>query len=127
MTKNFKKHEFECNCGCEMPDEVYSRVIKLAVELQKLRDIFGVPFSPTSAYRCPEYNLNVGGVSNSQHLLGFAADLQVPDVEPEEVAGMIESLMDSGDILMGGVGRYNTFTHMDIRGRRARWDKTSDI
>ena len=127
MTKNFKIHEFACKCGCDMPDEVYSRVIKLAVELQKLRDIFDVPFTPTSAYRCPEHNRRIGGVRNSQHLLGFAADLQIPGVEPEEVAGMIESLMGSGDILMGGVGRYNTFTHMDIRGRRARWNKTSDI
>ena len=127
MTKNFKKHEFECKCGCEMPDDVYSNVIKLAGELQKLRDIFDVPFTPTNAYRCPKHNKAVGGVSRSMHLLGLAADLQIPDVEPHEVAGVIETLMDSGDILMGGVGRYNTFTHMDIRGNRARWDKTSDI
>lgn len=127
MTKNFKKHEFECNCGCEMPDDVYSNVIKLAGELQKLRDTFDVPFTPTNAYRCPEHNKAVGGVSKSMHLLGLAADLQIPEIEPHEVAGVIETLMDNGEILMGGVGRYNTFTHMDIRGHRARWDKTSDI
>lgn len=127
MTKNFKKHEFECKCGCEMPDDVYSNVIKLAGELQKLRDIFDVPFTPTNAYRCPEHNKAVGGVSKSMHLLGLAADLQIPEIEPHEVAGVIETLMDNGEILMGGVGRYNTFTHMDIRGYRARWDKTSDI
>ncbi len=127
MTKNFKKHEFECNCGCEMPDDVYSNVIKLAGELQKLRDIFDVPFTPTNAYRCPKHNKAVGGVSKSMHLLGLAADLQIPEIEPHEVAGVIETLMDNGEILMGGVGRYNTFTHMDIRGNRARWDKTSDI
>lgn len=127
MTKNFKKHEFECKCGCEMPDDVYSNVIKLAGELQKLRDIFDVPFTPTNAYRCPEHNKAVGGVSKSMHLLGLAADLQIQEIEPHEVAGVIETLMDNGEILMGGVGRYNTFTHMDIRGHRARWDKTSDI
>jgi len=127
MTKNFKKHEFECNCGCEMPDDVYSNVIKLAGELQKLRDIFDVPFTPTNAYRCPEHNKAVGGVSRSMHLLGLAADLQIPEIEPHEVAGVIETLMDNGEVLMGGVGRYNTFTHMDIRGSRARWDKTSDL
>lgn len=127
MTKNFKKHEFECKCGCEMPDDVYSNVIKLAGELQKLRDIFDVPFTPTNAYRCPKHNKAVGGVSKSMHLLGLAADLQIPEIEPHEVAGVIETLMDNGEILMGGVGRYNTFTHMDIRGNRARWDKTSDI
>jgi uncharacterized protein YcbK (DUF882 family) len=127
MTKNFSKHEFECSCGCEMPPEVYSNVIKLAVELQKLRDIFDVPFTPTSGYRCPDYNAKIGGATSSQHMLGKAADLQIPDVEPHEVAGIIETLMDSGDLLMGGLGRYNTFTHMDIRGRRARWNKTSKI
>lgn len=125
MTKNFKIHEFECKCGCDMPDDVRDNILKLAVELQKLRDKVGVPFSPTNAYRCKEHNANVGGVPFSQHLLGKAADLKIEGFTPDEVADMVEEMMDNGDFLMGGVGRYDTFTHVDIRKKRARWNNKS--
>ena len=38
MTKNFKIQEFECKGGCDMPLEVYENIIKLASQLQFLRD-----------------------------------------------------------------------------------------
>ena len=31
--------------------------------------------------------------------------------------------MKSERFKMGGVGEYNTFTHIDIRGFKARWSK----
>ena len=48
--------------------------------LQPLRDRFG-PIRITSGYRCPELNRAVGGVKNSQHLQGEAADIHLPSVE----------------------------------------------
>jgi len=38
------------------------------------------------------------------------------------VADAIEFLINTGMLKEGGVGRYNTFTHYDIRGTRARWN-----
>ena len=55
MTKNFKLKEFECNDGSKMPLEVYENVIKLANQLQFLRDYTGRPISINSAYRSPDY------------------------------------------------------------------------
>ncbi len=43
--------------------------------LDPLREIYGKPIRVTSGYRCPRLNKAVGGVANSQHLTGQAADL----------------------------------------------------
>ena len=122
MTKNFNISEFECKCGCEMPPEVYSNIIKLANQLQILRDIVSKPIKINSAYRCEKHNKKVGGVKNSQHLLGKAADIQVKGYKPEILAGLIDELIYDGHMLQGGIGVYNTFVHYDFRKTKARWD-----
>ncbi len=66
MTNNFKLSEFECNCGCVMPDEVKSNIIKLAVQLQTLRDIIDKPIRITNAYRCLSHNRSIGSKDTSQ-------------------------------------------------------------
>ena len=43
--------------------------------LQPLREAMREPIKIGSGYRCPRLNKAVGGVSNSQHMLGQAADL----------------------------------------------------
>ena len=51
--------------------------------LEPLRRHYGAPIRITSGFRCEALNRAVGGVGNSQHMLGEAADLSVPS---EEVA-----------------------------------------
>ena len=121
MTKNFKLEEFQCKCGCEMPQEVFSNIIKLASQLQILRDYLGRPVRVNSAYRCEQHNKKVGGRPNSQHLLGKAADIVVDSLKPAEVYAVINDLIDMGIMLQGGLGNYDTFTHYDIRKKKARW------
>jgi uncharacterized protein YcbK (DUF882 family) len=124
MTKNFKLKEFECNDGSKMPLEVYENVIKLANQLQFLRDYTGRPITINSAYRSPEHNAKVGGSKTSQHLLGKAADITIQSLKPAEVFMIIEELIDMGHMLQGGLGLYDTFVHYDIRKSKARWDYT---
>jgi len=124
LTKNFNKSEFECKCGCEMPEDVLFEIQKLAAQLQTIRDFIRKPVKLTNAYRCPKHNKAVGGVSNSQHILGKAADIQIKDLDSAEVYKTIDNLTEHGHILQGGLGKYNTFTHYDIRKTRARWNKT---
>ena len=129
MTKNFKKQEFLCKgdiCGrCQMPDEIYYNIIKTANQLQTLRNKIGLPIRVTSGYRCEEWNEKVGGVSNSRHKIGKAADIQVDGVSPLQIYKTINELIDNGDMLQGGVGVYDTFVHYDYRGTRTRWNKIS--
>ena len=122
MTKNFKLKEFECKCGCDMPLEVYENIIKLASQLQFLRDYTGRPITINSAYRCPEHNAKVGGSKTSQHLLGKAADITIQSLKPAEVYALIEELIDMGHMLQGGLGLYDKFVHYDIRKTKARWN-----
>ena len=46
--------------------------------LEPIRNAFGVPFSPSSGYRCEELNRLIGGSPNSAHCLGLAVDIELP-------------------------------------------------
>ena len=122
LTKNFSLHEFDCKDGSKMPSEVLLNIVKLADQLQILRNFIGRPIKINSAYRSPSHNKMVGGAKNSQHLLGKAADIRVDGVSPRELHGIIEELIKDGRMKEGGLGRYNSFTHYDIRGTKARWN-----
>lgn len=126
LTKNFSITEFHCKDGSEMPLEVFNNVTDLAVQLEIVRAHFNAPVTINSAYRSPVYNREAGGAPNSQHLSGRAADIVIDGVTPDEVADAIEFLIDEGLLKEGGLGRYDTFTHYDIRGTKARWDYRSN-
>ncbi len=123
LTSNFNLEEFECKCGCEMPEFAKKNIIELAENLQVLRDEVG-RLDLTNAYRCKNHNADVGGSVNSQHLKGKAADIKSKTLNPKEIATIVDDLMKSEKFKLGGIGIYNTFTHVDIRGVRARWSKT---
>tara|TARA_B110000037_G_scaffold79737_1_gene95111 strand:- start:919 stop:1302 length:384 start_codon:yes stop_codon:yes gene_type:complete len=122
LTKNFSLSEFECKGGCKMPNDVFENIKLLAIHLQAFRDVFNEPITINSSYRCVEYNSLVGGSKTSQHLLGKAADITIKGYTPDEVADKIELLHSENRNRTNGLGRYNTFTHVDIRNNYARWD-----
>ena len=115
ISKNFDRSEFACKCGCGQ-DTVD---VELVDVLQRLRDHVNKPIGISSANRCPSHNISVGGSPKSQHLVSKAADLQLSGLDPEEVADLLEQWFPS----KYGIGRYNSFTHIDVRGGRSRWDK----
>ncbi len=49
--------------------------------LEPLREHAGVPIVITSGFRCRRLNKAVGGATHSQHCLGEAADIHLPDIE----------------------------------------------
>jgi len=74
--KFFKLNEFMCRCGrCRMPPEAVQNIETLVDNvLDPARERLG-PIVVNSGYRCPKHNREVGGVANSQHLKGEAADI----------------------------------------------------
>lgn len=60
------------------------RNINLLVDnvLDPVRDMVNTPIIITSGYRCPQVNRLVGGVDNSQHMSGCAADFHVQGFTP---------------------------------------------
>ena len=122
LTENFDREEFECTDGSGMPTDVQLNIAELAVQLEIIRAHFNAPVHINSAYRSLEYNRSIGSNDSSQHVLGRAADITIKGVSPDDVADAIDFLIATGMLKEGGVGRYNTFTHYDIRGTRARWN-----
>ena len=112
LSPSFHLREFECHCGCCKTTLIAPEHILL---LQGLRDTIGLPITITSGYRCAKHNTACGGGRNSQHKRGTATDIVVAGVSPDQVAERCEHF--------DGLGRYDTFTHIDSRGQRARWDK----
>jgi uncharacterized protein YcbK (DUF882 family) len=121
LTKNFSLSEFDCKDGSEIPSQLLPNVLELAESLQELRDFVGVPIKINSAYRSLEHNASIGGTNSSQHLFAKAADIVVEGKTPAQVATMIKLLILQGKMKQGGIGVYDTFTHYDIRGYKARW------
>lgn len=69
--------------------------------LDKVREKYG-PIWVDSAFRSPEVNAAVGGVSNSQHLTGSAADIYAMDrVNNGPLFWAAYDLMQSGEITVG--------------------------
>jgi uncharacterized protein YcbK (DUF882 family) len=124
LTKNFHINEFRCHDGTEVPAELYDNVLELAKNLQALRDRIGKPIKIISGYRHLGYNKKIGGARKSQHIEAKAADIKVKGIGPAKLARHIEEAIADGDMKKGGVGRYPTFTHYDIRGKNARWGGT---
>jgi len=114
LSTNFKVKEFACRDGSD-PIFISPELVKV---LQKIRTHFGKPVTITSAYRTATHNKAVGGEAQSQHLYGLAADIKVSGIAPKTVAAYAESLMPSS----GGIGVYSTFTHVDVRKSKARWN-----
>lgn len=113
VSTNFKVREFACADGS---DPVFISPELVSV-LQNIRTHFGKPVTITSAYRTPAHNKQVGGVSDSQHLFGTAADIKVKGVSPERVAQYAEKLLTG----KGGIGVYDSFVHIDVRPTKTRW------
>ena len=112
LSSNFKVKEFACQDGSD-PIFIDSELVSV---LQKIRNHFGKAVTITSAYRTPTHNKKVGGTTYSQHLYGKAADIKVQGIAPKDVAEYAETLLDEG-----GIGIYNTFTHIDVRSTKSRW------
>ncbi|MGU3485255.1 D-Ala-D-Ala carboxypeptidase family metallohydrolase [Enterobacter bugandensis] len=116
ISPHFNRSEFGCKCGCG-----FNAVDKQLNEiLEDVRTHFNAPLIINCACRCPAHNKAVGGEDKSQHLYGMAADITVNGYSPDSVANYLEQHHSNC-----GIGRYDTFTHIDVRGYAAHWDYRS--
>lgn len=115
LSANFSRSEFKCKCGNCDYDTVDSELVEV---LQRVRDYFKESVVVTSGNRCVTHNASVGGAKNSYHVRGRAADIQVKNVSPSDVQDWLEFHYPD----KYGIGRYNTFTHIDTRTGKGRWN-----
>ena len=107
---HFKLDEFRCR-GCKE----LKLNINLLLKLEELRKLTG-PLIINSGYRSISYNNYVGGIKDSEHIKGNAADIVALNMSPGKVYYIADKLFS------GGVGKYNTFTHVDVGINRYRWN-----
>jgi len=107
--KFFQTNEFLCKCGCgagtleEMDKELLEK-------LDSARDIAGIPFVINSGFRCEKHNKAVGGVVNSQHKEGKAADIRCKD---SALRFIILNVLIQAGFKRIGIGK--TFIHVDVK------------
>ena len=70
--QHFVPQEFECPCCGRGADKMVRETVGA---LDSARDDAGFPLLVTSGYRCPDHNAEVGGVSSSSHMRGYAVDI----------------------------------------------------
>ena len=110
LSEHFQSSEFVCHCCGMGGDKISSRLIEL---LESLRaNIGGLPLHVNSGYRCPKHNKEVGGVKNSQHLRGAAADIATPKGMELEVFKWYAEQLPFDFI---GVYPKSNFLHLDVR------------
>lgn len=79
---HFRKAEFKCKCGGRYCNgyPAGNTSAKLLTILEKIRAHYGKPVTIRSGQRCKKRNAQVGGVSNSMHTKGKAADIYVKGI-----------------------------------------------
>jgi uncharacterized protein YcbK (DUF882 family) len=122
LSKDFSRSEFACKCGCGL-DDVNPALITV---LQSLRDWWRRPVTINSGCRCYDHNETVqkkanpnyiANSSKSQHMLCTAADIVVKGISAGEVSRHLDIQYPN----QYGIGSYDSFTHIDVRQRKARW------
>ena len=87
LSEHFSLSEFERSATAtrlgidnSVPSQYIPALQQLCKEiLEPLREFAGQPIIISSGYRCPQLNIKVGGVYSSQHTLGEACDIRIPD------------------------------------------------
>ena len=99
--------EFRCKCcgSTGSPQAVANIGALVENVLDPAREKLGKPIVVNSGYRCPKHNAAVGGVTNSQHMKGEAADIRCTDIRR-----LKQIIIDNGryDQLID----YGTFLHV---------------
>lgn len=108
----FRYEEFDCKCakckanneglGIDHMDDTFLSM------LDDARHKAGIPFKISSGYRCSLHNRAVGGVKDSAHTKGLAADIVCTDSRSRGY--IIGALYEAS---FNRIGIHSTFIHVD--------------
>jgi hypothetical protein len=130
MSDHFKADEVACRCGCGFGGDATDGPFFQFMELTRAVN-GGRPLMVRSWHRCEKQNALWGGVENSAHTRGVAADIRVRGGgERVEivVAAILAKLVMMGNITENqaviwaeelrtenlGIGVARTFVHLDV-------------
>ena len=105
IMSHFDIQEFDSSD--QLGSGVYMK-IKFLKMLDAAREQAGIPFRVNSGYRTPEHNTAVGGVPDSAHTRGWAADIAARTLEQK-----IRIVRAARSVGFNRFGIYDTFIHLD--------------
>ena len=106
MFKYFKSREF---ASPDVPSSGELMDYNFVMQLEKAREIAGVPFVINSGFRTKEHNAKlVGSSPNSSHLRGYAVDISCKDSLTRWI--IVNALLEAG---FKRIGIAKTFIHVD--------------
>ncbi len=118
LTKNFKYGEFWSNSKngirIEPPKEYFENIMKVAKELQIVRDLIKSPIIIISGYRTYEWNKYVGGAKNSYHKKGIAVDSRAIGLDIVKYALYLIKFTKFNGY---GIYKKQNFVHADLRSK----------
>lgn len=91
----------------------------LLYDLGVMLNLEGAQWRINSGYRNPTTNASVGGARQSMHMRAKALDIASDHRPPSVIQGAARALQRRNG--KGGVGVYNSFTHIDTRGSVSNW------
>ena len=106
----FSRKEFACKCGayCDgYPAQMQRKVVELADRARA--ELKGVGYV-SSGLRCSRHNANVGGVSDSRHLIGKAIDLRIEGKSARQTLAWAQKQPE----VRYAYAIDTSFVHMDI-------------
>jgi uncharacterized protein YcbK (DUF882 family) len=117
VSAHLRWHELACHdkARTPYPREWEDRAVVLARVFEAIRASMGMSLIVNSAYRTVAHNEAVKGGTNSQHLAGRALDLTYAGCV-DTLYGRVVQLAETMEEI-GGIGRYDSFVHVDTRPR----------
>lgn len=116
LTENFQVKEFACKDGSD-PVFIHPQI---PIWCQMVRDKFGYPFSPNSAYRTVSHNAKpeVSGAARSYHIYGRAVDIPAgKGATPQQLYDFFDSLLGES----GELGIYSWGVHVAVSEKKNRF------
>ena len=89
--------------------------------IDEIRARLGTSVIILSAYRSESYNACIKGAPRSQHKRFCALDLAARGGSVADWWRVAREVRDSSPDFAGGIGRYNSFVHVDTRGQAVDW------
>lgn len=117
-TTHFGWHEFDSHGSFTggKTDDVQRNILFLMIKLEAVRTkaagralIVNFGDQRGRGFRSVDHNAQIGGASNSQHMFGVAADINIVGLTPAQVANICKT---SG---FSGVKAYSGHVHVDSR------------
>lgn len=100
---------------------LWKNIGNTALMLDEIRHRLGYSVHINSAYRNLAYNTCIGGESASLHMQYNAIDFRGSSGSAAAWHAVAKAVRASDARFTGGIGRYNTFVHIDTRGHKADW------